>query len=236
MGTRADRRPTCRDPGGIAFGGEGRPVRGWQWQLPGRASSGGAGLGLSRPRRHRRHRHLCPGPQPRAGPGPSPPWHGCCWRRAILVTVAAGALALALPGAPLALLVLAHLYNIASEIMLWLVAAAWLPAPDAPPRHGLDISHHGPGWVHRRRRYRAPARLRRRGGTARRHAGFDALRRHVAGGQRPGVRPWRAGGSTLTDESRRPTPARPPPGAPCSPTRSGHRWARPRSCSPSSGS
>ena len=49
---------------------------------------------------------------------------------AILVTAAAGALALALPGAPLALLILAHLYNIASEIMLWLVAAAWLPAPE----------------------------------------------------------------------------------------------------------
>ena len=47
-----------------------------------------------------------------------------------LVTLAAGALALALPGAPLALLILAHLYNIASEILLWLVAAAWLPAPE----------------------------------------------------------------------------------------------------------
>ena len=28
------------------------------------------------------------------------------------------------------MLILGHLYNIASEIMLWLVAAAWLPAPE----------------------------------------------------------------------------------------------------------
>ncbi len=49
---------------------------------------------------------------------------------ALLVAVAAAALALALPGGTLVLLILAHLYNIASEIMLWLVAAAWLPAPE----------------------------------------------------------------------------------------------------------
>ena len=42
----------------------------------------------------------------------------------------AAALGPALPGAPGLLLVLAHLYNIASEILLWLVAAAWLPAPE----------------------------------------------------------------------------------------------------------
>jgi hypothetical protein len=49
---------------------------------------------------------------------------------AVLTAAAGGALVLELPWAPLALLILAHLYNIASEIVLWLVAAAWLPAPD----------------------------------------------------------------------------------------------------------
>ncbi|MFO1048068.1 MAG: hypothetical protein U1E52_09245 [Geminicoccaceae bacterium] len=53
----------------------------------------------------------------------------------LLAMVAAGpvaglALGLELAGAPFALLVLAHLYNIASEILLWLVAAAWIPAPE----------------------------------------------------------------------------------------------------------
>ena len=39
-------------------------------------------------------------------------------------------LVLGLPGTAGALLILAHLYNIASEILLWLVAATWLPAPE----------------------------------------------------------------------------------------------------------
>ncbi len=39
-------------------------------------------------------------------------------------------LALAVPGAPWALLVTAHLYNIATEIVFWLVATAWLPPPE----------------------------------------------------------------------------------------------------------
>lgn len=49
---------------------------------------------------------------------------------AVLVVGVALGLVLELPRAPLALLILANLYNISSEIMLWLVAAAWLPAPD----------------------------------------------------------------------------------------------------------
>ena len=49
---------------------------------------------------------------------------------AALVAFAGLALAAALPWAPLAVLMLAHLYNIASEIVLWLVAAAWLPPPE----------------------------------------------------------------------------------------------------------
>ena len=47
-----------------------------------------------------------------------------------LAAATAAALALALPGAAGMLLMLAHLYNIGSEILLWLVAAAWLPAPE----------------------------------------------------------------------------------------------------------
>jgi hypothetical protein len=39
-------------------------------------------------------------------------------------------LAFGLPGSSWALLILAHLYNIASEIVFWLVAAAWLPPPE----------------------------------------------------------------------------------------------------------
>ena len=55
--------------------------------------------------------------------------------RLLLLTVAltlatAATLVLELPGATALLLMLAHLYNIGSEILLWLVAAAWLPAPE----------------------------------------------------------------------------------------------------------
>jgi hypothetical protein len=39
-------------------------------------------------------------------------------------------LATAVPGSSWVLLILAHLYNIASEITFWLVAAAWLPPPE----------------------------------------------------------------------------------------------------------
>ncbi len=49
---------------------------------------------------------------------------------AAAVPVAALALHFGLAWAPSVLLVLAHLYNIASEILLWLVAAAWMPAPE----------------------------------------------------------------------------------------------------------
>ncbi|MGE3741582.1 MAG: hypothetical protein AB7I59_18985 [Geminicoccaceae bacterium] len=49
---------------------------------------------------------------------------------AVTVPVAALALQVGLSWAPFTLLVLAHLYNVASEILLWLVAAAWLPAPE----------------------------------------------------------------------------------------------------------
>jgi hypothetical protein len=44
--------------------------------------------------------------------------------------VTSAALALGLPCAAALLLMLAHLYNIGSEILLWLVAAAWLPTPE----------------------------------------------------------------------------------------------------------
>ena len=112
---------------------------------------------------------------------------------AALVAVAAAALALALPGGPLALLILAHLYNIASEIMLWLVAAAWLPAPELRRATvWIFLATALGGFVAGAGR-RAPARLRRRGGAARWHAGPDALRRLVAGCQQPGARPWRRG-------------------------------------------
>jgi hypothetical protein len=49
---------------------------------------------------------------------------------AALAVLCAAAQALGLPGAPLGLLILAHLYNIAAEIAFWLVAAAWLPPPE----------------------------------------------------------------------------------------------------------
>jgi hypothetical protein len=44
--------------------------------------------------------------------------------------VAAGLLGLDLPGAAIFLLGLAHLFNILTEILLWLVAARWFPAPE----------------------------------------------------------------------------------------------------------
>ncbi len=55
--------------------------------------------------------------------------------RLLLASIAATlALALGLagdvPGSSWALLILAHLYNIASEIVFWLVVAAWLPPPE----------------------------------------------------------------------------------------------------------
>lgn len=55
--------------------------------------------------------------------------------RLLLATAALGPIAglavgLDLAGAPFTLLVLAHLYNIASEILLWLVAGLWIPAPE----------------------------------------------------------------------------------------------------------
>ena len=55
--------------------------------------------------------------------------------RLLLASIAATlALALGLagdvPGSSCALLILAHLYNIASEIVFWLVVAAWLPPPE----------------------------------------------------------------------------------------------------------
>lgn len=48
----------------------------------------------------------------------------------LIVPSAALLLVFDAPGAALGVLVLAHLYNIASEILLWLVAAAWIPAPE----------------------------------------------------------------------------------------------------------
>lgn len=49
---------------------------------------------------------------------------------AVLVLAVAAGLALGVPGAPAALLLLGHVFNIASEILLWVMAAAWLPVPD----------------------------------------------------------------------------------------------------------
>ena len=49
---------------------------------------------------------------------------------ALIGSAVCGLLAFDLPGVPALLLVLAHAYNIASEILLWLLAAAWLPPPD----------------------------------------------------------------------------------------------------------
>ena len=47
-----------------------------------------------------------------------------------LALTTAAALRLGLPGAAALLLLLAHLYNIGTEILLWLIGAAWLPAPE----------------------------------------------------------------------------------------------------------
>ena len=66
--TCADRRPAGRDAGRVDLGGEGRPVRGRQRQLPGQPPGRATGLGLSRSRRHRRHQRVGPGTRPRAGP------------------------------------------------------------------------------------------------------------------------------------------------------------------------
>ena len=66
--TCADGRPAGRDPGRVDLGGEGRPVRGRQRQLPGQPPGRATGLGLCRSRRHRRHQCVGPGTRPRAGP------------------------------------------------------------------------------------------------------------------------------------------------------------------------
>lgn len=49
---------------------------------------------------------------------------------ALLAPAAGVAVALGAPGAAAGLLLLGHVFNIASEILLWVVAAAWLPVPD----------------------------------------------------------------------------------------------------------
>ena len=61
------------------------------------------------------------------------PGHALGWLLlAAVPPVLAAALGVAadLPGAALALLILAHLYGIATEIAFWLVAGAWLPPPE----------------------------------------------------------------------------------------------------------
>ena len=149
--TCADRRPAGRDPGRVDLGGEGRPVRGRQRQLPGQPPGRATGLGLSRSRRHRRHRRAGPGTRPRAGPAGGGDG-GLLLATAVLVAVAAAALGpgaarsaagAADSGAPLQHRVGDHA----------LAGRGGLVArPRAAPRHGLDLSRHGPGRLRRRGR------------------------------------------------------------------------------------
>ena len=141
-----------RDPGRVDLGGEGRPVRGRQRQLPGRATRrrnwpGSISLSPPSPPPAR-----WPWRPPSSGSGRWRRWRGCCWRRRSLVAVAAAApcpgvarsaAGAADPGAPLQHRVGDHA----------LAGRGGLVArPRAPPRHGLDLSRHGPGRLRRRGR------------------------------------------------------------------------------------